>query len=66
MGIVDMPLNYITGLYNVTHEEVEKARQAPEDVTGPKVREDGTLTLAGQIWVAEERRLAYEIEEDSA
>jgi hypothetical protein len=42
------------GTINVTPEEVEDARQATEDVE--LVRADGTLTKAGQLYVADTRR----------
>ena len=51
---VEMPVNPLTGLYNVTPEEVDDARAATEDVI--LVREDGTLTKAGQLYVADVRR----------
>lgn len=46
------------GMINVTHGEVEDARMATEDVE--LVRADGTLTEAGQIYVASVRRLTRE------
>lgn len=48
-----MPVNPHTGLYNVTPEEVADALAATEDF--PLVREDGTLTPAGQEYVADMR-----------
>lgn len=42
------------GMLNVTPEEVADARMATEDVE--LVRPDGTLTEAGQIYVADMRR----------
>ena len=42
------------GVINVTAEEVEDARAATEDVE--LVRSDGTLTEAGQLYVADVRR----------
>lgn len=53
-----MPINPHTGLYNVTHEEVEDARLATEDVI--LVREDGTLTKDGQLYVADVRSRGHE------
>lgn len=61
-GETAFPANPITGLFNVTHEEVVDARAATEDV--PLVRDDGTLTRAGIIYVAGQRRAAIESEED--
>lgn len=51
---VNMPVNPHTGLINVTHAEVADARAATEGVA--LVREDGTLTTAGQLYVADKRR----------
>lgn len=42
------------GIINVTPEEVEDARLATEDVL--LVRPDGTLTPAGMLYVADNRR----------
>lgn len=53
-----MPLNPHTGLYNVTHEEVADARAAEDGVT--LVRADGTLTPAGQTYVADVRRHGHD------
>lgn len=55
---VDMPVNPHTGLYNVTEEEVQGARGAEDGVE--LVRSDGTLTRAGQVYVADVRRLGHE------
>lgn len=54
----EMPVNPHTGLYNVTEDEVQDARAATEDVI--LVREDGTLTKAGQLYVADVRRWGHE------
>lgn len=48
---MDMPINPYTGNYNVTHTEVAVAQAANPEF----VREDGTLTRAGQLFVARER-----------
>lgn len=47
------------GMLNVTPEEVADARMATEDVE--LVRPDGTLTEAGQIYVADMRYMAQPI-----
>lgn len=60
-----MPVNPDTGLYNVTHAEVEAARVHQLGLTFVTlVREDGTLTDWGQMFVAKERRARVESEED--
>lgn len=51
---VDMPPNPLTGKYNITHAEVADALAATEDIE--LVRSDGTLTTAGQWYVADMRR----------
>lgn len=48
----------LDGIINVTPGEVEDARMATEDVE--LVRSDGTLTEAGQYYVASVRRLTLE------
>lgn len=53
MGI-NMPVNPHTKLYNITEGEFLDAVAATEDV--PLTREDGTLTRAGQVYVADMRR----------
>ena len=53
MSVV-MPPHWETGLINVTPGEVEDARLATEDVE--LVRTDGTLTEAGQFYVASVRQ----------
>lgn len=57
MSAVTMPVNPDTGLYNVTYAEVEAARvrQLTLDFI-ILVRQDGTLTDWGQIFVARMRR----------
>ncbi|AWY05830.1 hypothetical protein SEA_PIONEER3_2 [Microbacterium phage Pioneer3] len=53
-----MPPNPHTGLVNVTPGEVADALAATEDVT--LVREDGTLTPAGALYVADVRRYGHD------
>lgn len=55
---IAMPVNPHTGLYNVTHVEFLDAVAATEDA--PLTREDGTLTRAGQEYVADVRAHGHE------
>lgn len=54
-----MPVNPHTKLYNITEGEFLDAVAATEDV--PLTREDGTLTPAGQLYVADVRRAAAQV-----
>lgn len=58
MSATAWPVNPLTGLYNVTPAEVADARAATEDV--PLVREDGTLTPAGQVYVSDQRHALHD------
>ena len=62
--VVIMPPHPHTGLINVTPGEVADARAAEDGVT--LVRSDGTLTPAGQTYVADVRRFGRELAEISA
>lgn len=53
-----MPVNPHTGLYNITRGEFLDAVAATEDV--PLTREDGTLTRAGQEYVADMRTRGHD------
>lgn len=53
-----MPANPHTGLINVTPGEVSDALAATVDVE--LVRPDGTLTVAGQVYVADMRTIGHE------
>lgn len=55
MSIFSMPPHPVTGLINVTHEEVSDALAAQDELR--LVREDGTLTIDGMFYVAAVRRM---------
>lgn len=58
MSAVTMPVNPHTKLYNVTRGEFLDAVAATEDA--PLTREDGTLTDAGQEYVADVRTRGHD------